>query len=294
MSDGKPTCCMRRAGDFRRSPAEVHRLYHSRTVSKAGIAWRVGMAATRSTGSSRCASHRGTCAPHPASQLDPFADRIVGQLATDPTVRATVVRERLPDRRIPRRDHDPGRTASPGSARRPSPPARIRRRRTGRGRSARSTGGTPAPRVPVCRGRTREAFGLVTTLPFSAAHAITFTSSVTTATCARRSSAVSSGSGRAREARLRHRRLGHRSFGTGSRARLHDEVAGRRASHEAGRAATGATDLEGQSGQPAGGRPSASDDWATRSSGSVGSSCSSSNEVSHIPCDPRPRPCFSP
>jgi hypothetical protein len=46
-------------------------------------------------------------------------------------------------------------------------------------------------RIPVGRGRRREAFGLVTSLPFSAAHGASFTFSRTVGTRLRRCSAVS-------------------------------------------------------------------------------------------------------
>jgi hypothetical protein len=64
------------------------------------------------------------------------------------------------------------------------PPAPSSARPTCPPRSPRSTGGTPGYTglwVPVGKGATREVFGLVVTLPYSAAHACAFTFSRTTA-----------------------------------------------------------------------------------------------------------------
>ena len=71
-----------------------------------------------------------------------------------------------PDR-VHGRDHDPQgapREVRPGVPRRPDVPAHGVRARA---RSARSTGGTPGPRSRSGTAGRREAFGLVTTLPFS-------------------------------------------------------------------------------------------------------------------------------
>jgi len=75
--------------------AEVHRLFHREGLAKAAIARRLGIG--RNTVERLLARReppRYVRAPA-GSQLDPFVDRIAAMLADDPTVRATVIRERL-------------------------------------------------------------------------------------------------------------------------------------------------------------------------------------------------------
>jgi transposase len=75
--------------------AEVHRLFHREGVAKVAIARRLGIG--RNTVDRLLARHeppRYRRTPQ-RSQLDPFTGRIAELLAADPTVRATVIRERL-------------------------------------------------------------------------------------------------------------------------------------------------------------------------------------------------------
>ncbi|HXP33189.1 MAG TPA: hypothetical protein VN820_04185, partial [Acidimicrobiales bacterium] len=76
------------------------------------------------------------------------------------------------------------------------------------------------------RGRTREAFGLVTTLPFSAAHAIPFTLSRTVGDLRTALLACLETLGGVPEALVFDNDASVVASGTGTRARLHPEVAG--------------------------------------------------------------------
>ena len=158
--------------------AEVHRLFHREGLAKAAIARRLGIG--RNTVDrllARSEPPRYVRAPA-GSRLDPFADRIAAMLADDPTVRATVIRERLQAD-----GYRGGITILKDHLARVRPSflsARAYQRTTYRpGEIGQVDWWHTGRQVPVGRGRTREAFGLVTTLPFSAAHAITFTLSRT-------------------------------------------------------------------------------------------------------------------
>lgn len=153
--------------------AEVHRLSHREGVAKAAIARRLGMSRNtvdRLLGLAE--PPRYVRAPQ-GSQLDAFADAIAAMLAIDPTVRATVVRERLrPDGFTGGisilKEHlarvRPGFLAARAFQRTSYRPGEI-------GQVDWWHTGT---QVPVGRGQRREAFGLVTTLPWSGAHATVF------------------------------------------------------------------------------------------------------------------------
>ena len=123
--------------------AEVHRLFHREGRPKAAIARQLEMSRNtveRLLGLSEPPRYvrRPT-----SSQLDPFTERIAAMLAADPTVRATVVRERLQPL-----GYRGGITILKDHVARIRPtflPAgRSSARRTSQARSARSTGGTPA------------------------------------------------------------------------------------------------------------------------------------------------------
>jgi hypothetical protein len=75
--------------------AEVRRLFHREGRPKAAIARQLGM--SRNTVERLFGLIEPPCyVRQPAgSQLDPFVEPIAAMLATDPTVRATVIRERL-------------------------------------------------------------------------------------------------------------------------------------------------------------------------------------------------------
>jgi IS30 family transposase len=75
--------------------AEVHRLFYREGMAKAAIARRLSMSRNtvdRLLGRTEPPRYRRAPA---GSQVDPFAERIAAMLAEDPTVRATVIRERL-------------------------------------------------------------------------------------------------------------------------------------------------------------------------------------------------------
>jgi len=160
--------------------AEVHRLHHVEGMSKAAIAARQGM--SRNTVARLLALRDPPkYARRPlGSQLDRFADQIAAMLAEDPTVPSTVITERL------RRSGYAGSvTVVKDHVRgvRPSFTAARSFQRTSYlpGELAQTDWWHTGVQVPVGRSQTREAFGLVTGLPFSAAFRVVFTLGRTTA-----------------------------------------------------------------------------------------------------------------
>jgi DNA-binding transcriptional regulator LsrR (DeoR family) len=89
--------------------AEVHRLFYREGMAKAAIARRLGM--SRNTVDRLLALREPPRYVRVAmgSHLDLFVERIAAMLATDPTVRATVIRRAPATGRRPGRDHDPER-----------------------------------------------------------------------------------------------------------------------------------------------------------------------------------------
>jgi transposase len=158
--------------------AEVHRLFHREGMAKAAIARRLGM--SRNTVDRLLGLReppRYQRAPQ-GSQLEPFADRIAAMLEQDATVRATVIRDHL--RRLGYgggitilKDHlakvRPGFLAARAFQRTSYAPGEI----------GQVDWWHTGALVPVGRGLAREAFGLVTTLPWSGAHAAVFSLSRT-------------------------------------------------------------------------------------------------------------------
>jgi transposase len=205
--------------------AEVHRLHHREDCSKAAIARRLGM--SRNT-VDRLLSLREPPAYRrtpQGSQLDPFAERIAELLAVDPTVRAPVIRERLRSE-----GYRGGITILKEHLARVRPTflaARAYQRTSYRpGEIGQVDWWHTGAAVPVGRGRTREAFGLVTTLPFSAAHAITFTLARTVGDLRPALLGCLERLGGVPEKLVFDNDASVVAAGTGSRARLHDEVAG--------------------------------------------------------------------
>jgi len=205
--------------------AEVHRLFHRERVAKAAIARRLGM--------SRNTVDRLLSLPEPprytraarGSQLDGFVDEIAAMLDEDERVPATVVRERL--QRLGYRggitilkDHLPrvrpaflARRAFQRTAYQPGEIGQVDWWHTG-------------VAVPVGRRARRPAFGLVTTLPFSAAHAITFTLGRTVGDLRPALLGCLERLGGVPEKLVFDNDASVVAAGTGARARLHDEVAG--------------------------------------------------------------------
>lgn len=160
--------------------SEVHRLFHRERLSKTAIAERLKM--SRNTVADLLAK------PQPpqyersvsGSKLDPFSDAIDAMLSEDPSVAATVVRER-----IARLGYDGGITILKEHL------AEVRPRFVA-AKSYQRTSYLPGEisqldwwhtglQVPVGKGATREALGLVTTLPHSDAHAVVFSFTKTVA-----------------------------------------------------------------------------------------------------------------
>jgi transposase len=205
--------------------AEVHRLFHREGLAKAAIARRLGIGRNtvdRLLARSGPPQYRRAPA---GSQLDPFAGRIAELLAEDPAVRATVVRERLRAE-----GYRGGITILKDHLARVRPAflaARAYQRTSYRpGEIGQVDWWHTGAQVPVGRGRTREAFGLVTTLPFSAGHAITFTLSRTVGDLRPALVGCLERLGGVPEKLVFDNDASVVATGTGSRARLHDEVAG--------------------------------------------------------------------
>lgn len=153
--------------------AEIHRL-NRQGVSKRAIARRLGMSHTtvhRLLGLSEPPRYDR---PKRSSLVDPFGEQIAAMLDADPRVPATVVLQHL------RRDGYAG-----GITILKEHLAKVRPQFVA-ARSFQRTSYLPGEisqidwwhtglKVPVGKGATREAFGLVATLPSSAAHAAVFT-----------------------------------------------------------------------------------------------------------------------
>jgi transposase len=158
--------------------AEVHRLFHREGLAKAAIARRLGMSRNTVDRLLALAAPPAYLRRPMGSQVDPFTDAIAALLAVDPTVRATVIRERL--RPL---GYQGGITILKEHLARLRPTllaARAYQRTTyAPGEIGQVDWWQTGAQIPVGRGRRREAFGLVTSLPFSAAHAATFTFSKT-------------------------------------------------------------------------------------------------------------------
>ena len=143
--------------------AEVHRLFHREGRAKAAIARQLTI--------SRNTVERLLGLPEPpryvrrptGSQLDPFTERIAAMLAAEPTVRATVIRERLQAD-----GYRGGITILKDHVARVRPTflaARAFQRMWYRpGEIGQVDWWHTGVQVPVGRGVSREAFGLVTTL----------------------------------------------------------------------------------------------------------------------------------
>ena len=160
--------------------AEVHRLHDREQLPKAVIARRLGMSRQTVT---RLLEHdrppRYERSPV-GSILDPFKDRIAELLDDDARAPATVILERLR-----REGYAGGITVLKDHLvrLRPSFIAGKARQRTSYlpGEIAQGDWWHTGAQIPVGGGASREAFGWVTTLPHSAAHAVVFSFSRTMA-----------------------------------------------------------------------------------------------------------------
>lgn len=159
--------------------ANVHRL-HREGLPQAQIARRLQM--SRNTVSRLLAlpeppRYRRAAQP---SLLDPFKDAVAAMLDEDAKVPSTVVLEHLR-----RQGYAGGRTILKDHLREVRPhflAARAYQRTTYLpGEVAQADWWHTGQQVPVGKGRTREAFGYVTALPHSAAHAVVYTFRRTTA-----------------------------------------------------------------------------------------------------------------
>lgn len=154
--------------------AEVHRLHHGERWSKKAIADKLGM--------SRNTVDRllGLLEPpryerqSQASLLDPFKDEIAAMLDGDPRAPSTVILERLRRNGYSGgitilKDHVRGERAKVLTAR------AFQRTSYLPGEISQIDWWHTGAAIPVGKGARREAFGLVATLPHSAAHATVFT-----------------------------------------------------------------------------------------------------------------------
>jgi transposase len=159
--------------------AEVHRL-HREGKSKAAIAEQLGMSRTTVIRLVRLCEPPSYTRPSGPSVLDPYKDEIVAILDSDPKVASTVVMERLR-----REGYAGGKTILKDhlATVRPQFLAARAFQRTSYlpGEMSHGDWWHTGRGIPVGKGAAREAFGWVTTLPHSAAHAVVYTLSRTMA-----------------------------------------------------------------------------------------------------------------
>lgn len=154
--------------------AEVHRLFHREGLSKKAIARRLGMSRTTVIKLLRRDGPPSYERASTGSMLDPFKDEIRRMLADDPGVAATVILERL------RRSGFAGQITIVRdfvAQVRPQFAAAAAFQRTHYlpGEIGQVDWWHTGIQVPVGKGASRQALGLVVTLPHSAAHACRFT-----------------------------------------------------------------------------------------------------------------------
>jgi transposase len=160
--------------------AEVQRLFHRERLSKRRIAQRLGMSRTTVIRLLALPEPPRYERPRAGSLLDPHRAEIRSLLAADPTVPATVIRQRLV-----RAGYAGGITILKDHL------ARVRPEFTA-ARAFQRTSYLPGEivqldwwhtgiEIPVGKGQTRQAYGLVATLPHSGAHAVVFTVGLTMA-----------------------------------------------------------------------------------------------------------------
>jgi transposase len=204
--------------------AEVQRLFHREGLTKKAIARRLAMSRTTVIRLLALTEPPRYSRPSASSQLEPYRAEISALLAADPTVAATVIRERLQ-----RSGYAGGITilrAHVASVRPEFLAARAFQRTTYLpGEIVQLDWWHTGLAIPVGKGHTREAFGLVASLPHSGAHAVVFTLGLTMADflaalpgCLARLGGVAEKAVCDNDASIVARR-------EGGRARLHREVA---------------------------------------------------------------------
>ena len=154
--------------------AEVQRLFHREGLTKAAIARRLGMSRTTVIRLLRLREPPRYVRPPAGSQLDPYRAEIRALLAADPAAPATVICERLR-----RAGYRGGITVLREHLARVRPEFAAARafQRTSylAGEIVQLDWWHTGVQIPVGKGATHEAFGLVATLPHSGAHACVFT-----------------------------------------------------------------------------------------------------------------------
>jgi transposase len=205
--------------------AEVHRLFQREGRPKAAIARQLAMSRNTVDRLLRLTEPPRYERPPKGSLVDPFAGTIATLLAADPRVPATVICERL------RADGYRGRitilkdhlsSVRPGFL-----AARAFQRTSYRpGEIGQVDWWHTGAEIPVGRGRTREAFGLVTSLPHSGAHAAVFSFGRTVGDVRPGLVGCLARLGGVPEALVFDNDTSIVASRTGGRARLHDEVAG--------------------------------------------------------------------
>lgn len=153
--------------------AEVHRLFHREDWSKTDIAEKLGMSRNTVSRLLRLKEPPVYERAPAVSKLDPYRGSIAQILSENPGVAATVIRERL------RRDgYEGGITILKDylAGIRPLFTDAQSYQRTSYlpGEIGQTDWWEPGISVPVGKGASREVFGLVTTLPHSAAHVAVF------------------------------------------------------------------------------------------------------------------------
>jgi transposase len=160
--------------------AEVQRLFHREGLTRKAIARRLRMSRTTVIRLLALREPPRYERRRVGSQLDPYRAEIRAMLAADPTVAATVIREHLQ-----RSGYRGGMTILKEHIGRVRPEFAAARafQRTSYlpGEIVQLDWWHTGIGVPVGKGQTRQAFGLVATLPHSGAHAVVFTLGTTMA-----------------------------------------------------------------------------------------------------------------
>lgn len=203
--------------------AEVHRL-HREGRSNAAIAEQLGMSRTTVIRLLALAEPPAYSRSSGPSLLDAYKDEIAAMLGTDPKVASTVVLERLR-----REGYTGGKTILKDHLARIRPQflaARAFQRTTYLpGEIAHGDWWHTGVKIPVGKDATREAFGWVTTLPHSAAHAVVYSFSRTIADLLPALLGCFQRLGGVPEAMAVDNDASIVASGKGRRAVLHDEVA---------------------------------------------------------------------